>query len=124
VLVVEAGLVAEKGVELGIAGEIGEAAGEALDFGVGGGVGLHGGIHHLGFDSDGAARAPGTGDHLFDEALFDFVDGTEALAIIVHDYFEGFLTFVANAHDFGKESMAGGVLGRARFAFGSSGTVG
>jgi hypothetical protein len=40
-------------------------------------VGLHGGIHHLGFDS--AARAPGAGDHLFDETLFDFVDGAEAL---------------------------------------------
>jgi hypothetical protein len=58
-------------------GEAAEGGGEAIELGRAL-LGIHVVIEEAGFNGEGAAEAPGGGDHLFDEAELDFVVGREA----------------------------------------------
>jgi len=112
---VEAGFVAvEEGEGLG-GGHVFECGGEAVDF-VGAGVfGQEAVFEHAGFDCPGAAEAPVSGDHFFNEAVLDAIGGLEAFQMIVEDDVEGFLRFVIEHETAGEETVAERVFRRALF---------
>jgi hypothetical protein len=74
----EAAFVAVEEAELGLGGEIAEGSVHAGEL-ASGGLLLHGVFEHFGFEDPGAAEAPVGSGELLDEAVFEIVDGVEAL---------------------------------------------
>ena len=62
--------------------------------GAGGGVGRRDGVEEPVFDGPGAAHAPEGGDHFFDHADFDGVEGTETIEIGGEEGLKGLIGFV------------------------------
>jgi len=115
---VEAGFVAVEQGEFRRVVGAGEAGGHAVQ-GTGGRVGRRDGIEEAVFDGPRAAHAPEGGDHLFDHADFDGVEGIEAVEIGTEESLKCFIGFVVEHDEFGEEPVTQGVPGGEAFAAGS-----
>ena len=81
-------------------------------------------VHTLLLDGPGAAHAPIGGDHLFEKAELGGGARAELLGVLVEEELELLVGFVLQDYLPGEESVAEGVLGRARFALGGLGAAG
>jgi hypothetical protein len=120
---VEAAFVAVEEGKFGRGSEFSEGGVHAGELAAGGLL-LHGAFEHFGFEGPGAAEAPVGGCELFDEAVFEIVDGGEALEEDVAEGFEVLGGLVADEDLFGEQAMADGIGGSAGLAFGGDGSGG
>jgi hypothetical protein len=113
----ESAFIAVEQAELGLGGELGEGGVHAGELAAGG-LFLHRVFEHFGFEGPGAAETPvGRGEFL-DEAVFEIVDGGEALEEDVAEGFEVVGRLVADEDLFGEEILASGNGDGAGLAFG------
>jgi hypothetical protein len=119
----KAGFVAvHEGEGVGVGG-FGEAGGDAVELvaiDLGGDLVVEG----AGFERPAAAKAPGGGDHLFDQAVLDFVNRLETGEVLLDKVVETFAGFGLEDAAFREETVTGGVAGGARFAGGGDGAAG
>jgi hypothetical protein len=119
----EAGFVAvHEGEWVGVGG-FGEAGGDAVElvaFDLGGDLVIEG----AGFEGPTAAETPGGGNHLLDQAVFDFVNGLEAGEMLLDEVVEAFAGFGFEDATFREQAVADGVARGARFAGKSDGATG